>query len=167
MTVVVSAYVGLGSNLESPRQQIASALMALGNLPETSMQRCSSLYRSAPVGYEAQPDFVNAVACLHTALSPHDLLDALLAIEGEHGRTRGLRNGPRTLDLDLLLHGDSHIDEAGLQVPHPRLTERAFVVVPLAEIAPALVLRDGSNVTELAARLAAVQRIERMEDGLA
>jgi 2-amino-4-hydroxy-6-hydroxymethyldihydropteridine diphosphokinase len=164
---VVSAYVGLGSNLESPRQQIASALAALGALPGTSMQRCSSLYRSAPVGYAAQPDFVNAVACLNTALSPRELLDALLAIEGEHGRTRGVRNGPRTLDLDLLLHGDASIDEAGLQVPHPRLTERAFVVVPLAEIAPALVLADGRTVIDLATSLAAVQRIERMEDGVA
>ncbi len=167
MTVVVSAYVGLGANLESPRQQIASALAALGALPGTSMQRCSSLYRSAPVGYAAQPDFVNAVACLHTALSPRELLDALLAIEGEHGRTRGVRNGPRTLDLDLLLHGDASINEAGLQVPHPRLTERAFVVVPLAEIAPALVLADGRPVIDLATSLAAVQRIERMEDGVA
>lgn len=167
MTVVVSAYVGLGSNLESPRQQIASALAALGALPETSMQRCSSLYRSAPVGYAAQPDFVNAVACLQTALSPRELLDALLAIESEHGRTRTVRNGPRTLDLDLLLHGDASIDKAGLQVPHPRLTERAFVVVPLAEIAPALVLPDGRPVIDLATRLAAVQRIERMQDGLA
>jgi len=164
---VVSAYVGLGSNLESPRQQIASALAALGALPGTSMQRCSSLYRSAPVGYAAQPDFVNAVACLNTALSPRELLDALLAIEGEHGRTRGVRNGPRTLDLDLLLHGDASLDEAGLQVPHPRLTERAFVVVPLAEIAPALMLADGRTVIDLATKLAAVQRIERMEDGVA
>jgi 2-amino-4-hydroxy-6-hydroxymethyldihydropteridine diphosphokinase len=98
---------------------------------------------------------------------PRELLDALLAIEGEHGRTRGVRNGPRTLDLDLLLHGDASIDEAGLQVPHPRLTERAFVVVPLAEIAPALVLADGRTVIDLATSLAAVQRIERMEDGVA
>lgn len=167
MTVVVSAYVGLGSNLDSPRQQITSALAALGRLPETTVQHCSSLYRSAPVGYAAQPDFVNAVVCLQTALSARELLDALLGIEGEHGRARSIRNGPRTLDLDLLLHGDVRIDEAGLQVPHPRLMERAFVVVPLAEIAPALVLPDGRDVTELATRLAAVQRIERMEDGLA
>lgn len=167
MTVLVSAYVGLGSNLESPREQITSALAALNGLPETAVRRCSCLYRSAPVGYAAQPDFVNAVARLQTGLSPRELLDALLAIEGAHARTRDLRNGPRTLDLDLLIHGDACIDEAGLQVPHPRLSERAFVVVPLAEIAPALVLADGRAVGELAKRLAATQRIERMEDGLA
>lgn len=167
MTVVVSAYVGLGANLASPRQQITSALAALGDLPATTVHCCSSLYRSAPVGYAAQPDFVNAVACLQTSLSPRQLLDALLAIEGEHGRTRDIRNGPRTLDLDLLLHGDIRIEEAGLQVPHPRLAERAFVVVPLAEIAPTLVLPDGRTVAALAERLSAVQRIERMQDGLA
>lgn len=167
MTVAVSAYVGLGSNLESPRRQIASALEALDALPGTSLQSCSSLYRTAPVGYAGQPDFVNAVVCLHTALAPRELLEALLVIEREHGRTRALRNGPRTLDLDLLLHGDVSVDEPGLQVPHPRLAERAFVLVPLAEIAPALVLPDGGTVSELARTLAGTQRIERIDDAVA
>jgi len=167
VTVAVSAYVGLGSNLESPRRQIASALEALDALPGTSVQSCSSLYRTAPVGYAGQPDFVNAVVCLKTALGPRQLLDALLEIEGEHGRTRSVRNGPRTLDLDLLLHGDVRVDEPGLQVPHPRLTERAFVLVPLAEIAPTLVLPDGVFVAELAPALAGAQRIERIDDAVA
>jgi 2-amino-4-hydroxy-6-hydroxymethyldihydropteridine diphosphokinase len=167
VTVAVSAYVGLGSNLESPRRQITTAVAALDALPGTSVQCCSSLYRSAPVGYADQPDFVNAVARVQTRLSPRELLDALLAIEREHGRTRTLRNGPRTLDLDLLLHGDAMIDAPGLQIPHPRLAERAFVVVPLAEIAPALMLPDGLPVAELARQLVASQRIERMDDGLA
>ncbi len=167
MTVAVAAYVGLGSNLQSPRRQIASALAALGALPGTSVQCCSSLYRTAPVGYAGQPDFVNAVACLHTALGPRQLLDALLEIEREHGRTRSVRNGPRTLDLDLLLHGDVRLDEPGLQVPHPRLAERAFVLVPLAEIAPALVLPDGGAVSVLAPALAGTQRIERIDDAVA
>jgi 2-amino-4-hydroxy-6-hydroxymethyldihydropteridine diphosphokinase len=167
VTVAVSAYVGLGSNLESPSWQIASALEALGALPGTSVHSCSSLYRTAPVGYAGQPDFVNAVVCLKTALAPRELLDALLSIEREHGRTRALRNGPRTLDLDLLLHGDVRIDEPGIQVPHPRLAERAFVVVPLAEIAPALVLPDGVAVAELAPALAGAQRIERIDDAVA
>ena len=167
MTVAVSAYVGLGSNLESPRRQITTAVAALGALPGTSLERCSSLYRSAPVGFADQPDFVNAVVCVQTSLSPHELLDALLAIEREHGRTRTVRNGPRTLDLDLLLHGDAMIDAPGLQIPHPRLAERAFVIVPLAEIAPALVLPDGLPVAQLAVKLVGTQRIERMADGLA
>ncbi len=167
MTVAVSAYVGLGSNLESPRRQIASALDALAALPGTAVQSCSSLYRTAPVGYAGQPDFVNAVVCLQTALGPRQLLDALLEIECEQGRTRSVRNGPRTLDLDLLLHGDVRVDEPGLQVPHPRLAERAFVLVPLAEIAPALVLPDGGTVSELARTLAGTQRIEKIDDAVA
>lgn len=119
------------------------------------------------MGYAGQPDFVNAVVCLQTALGPRQLLDALFEIEREHGRTRSVRNGPRTLDLDLLLHGDVRVDEPGLQVPHPRLAERAFVVVPLAEIAPALVLPDGVAASALALTLAGTQRIERIDDAVA
>jgi 2-amino-4-hydroxy-6-hydroxymethyldihydropteridine diphosphokinase len=147
--------------------QIASALTAIAALPETTLDRCSSLYRTAPVGLAGQPDFVNAVARLVTGLEPRALLDALLEIERDHGRVRTARNGPRTLDLDLLIHGDADLDEVGLQVPHPRLAERAFVLVPLAEIAPGLLLADGRNVRDVAAKLATAQRIERIEDGLA
>lgn len=167
MSLAVPAYVGLGSNLAAPARQIAEAVAALGAIPETSVERCSSLYRTAPMGFADQPDFVNAVVRVVTGLPPRALLDALLRVERDHGRVRGVRNGPRTLDLDLLLHGDARVDEDGLQVPHPRLAERAFVVVPLAEIAPELRLPDGRAVCDVAATLAAQQRIARMDDGMA
>ena len=109
---------------------------ALAGLPQTEVQRVSSLYRSAPVGYRDQPDFVNAVAQIATRHGPRALLEALLAIERQHGRVRGVPNGPRTLDLDVLLYGNQVVREPGLAIPHPRMHERAFVIVPLVEIAP-------------------------------
>lgn len=134
------AYVGLGSNLDHPADHVRAALEELQRLPETSLAAASSLYRSRPVGYAAQPDFVNAVAALRTALEPLALLRALQAIEARHGRerasARSFPNGPRTLDLDLLLYGDARLDQPGLTVPHPRMHERAFVLKPLLEIAP-------------------------------
>lgn len=136
----VSAYIGLGANLNDPAAQLTQAFDALARLPETHLVARSSLYASAPVGYVDQPDFVNAVAQLDTLLSPRALLAALLEIEQRHGRERGFRNAPRTLDLDLLLYGAARFHEDHLQVPHPRLIERAFVLLPLAEIAPALVI---------------------------
>lgn len=131
-----TAYVALGSNMNRPEEQLAAGVRALGALPDTTVDRVSSVYRSAPVGYANQPDFVNAVAQISTALAPRALLDALLTIEREHGRVREFPNAPRTLDLDIALYGDSAIHVPGLTVPHPRMHERAFVVVPLAEIAP-------------------------------
>lgn len=130
------AFVGLGANLEQPVEQVTQAIQELDAIARTQLLAVSSLYRSAPVGYADQPDFINAVAKLSTQLSPHELLDALHEIENRHGRRRSIRNAPRTLDLDLLLYGTLALDEDGLVVPHPRMHERAFVLLPLAEIAP-------------------------------
>ena len=130
------AYVALGSNLQEPQRQLQAGFAALGRLPDTQLIAQSSLYRSAPVGYVEQPDFVNAVAAIRTALAPQALLAALLAIEREHGRVRDFPNAPRTLDLDIALYGNEVIHEPGLSIPHPRMIERAFVLLPLAEIAP-------------------------------
>lgn len=130
------AYIALGSNLREPQQQLQAGFAALARLPDTQLIARSSLYRSAPVGYANQPDFVNAVAAISTTLLPRALLEALLSIEREHGRVREFPNAPRTLDLDIALYGEHVVNEPGLTVPHPRLHERAFVVVPLAEIAP-------------------------------
>jgi len=132
----VTAYVGLGANLGDPVHAIGEALHALGRMPQTELSRASSLYRSAPIGYAAQPGFVNAVAELRTSLSARQLLDELLALEALAGRRRSFPNAPRTLDLDLLLYGEERIEEPGLSVPHPRLHERRFVLEPLVEIAP-------------------------------
>jgi len=133
----VTAYVGLGSNLERPILQVSAALEALARLPRTELIARSSLYRTRPVGPPDQPDYINAVAGLSTALSAEALLDELQALEQRQGRVRGAeRWGPRTLDLDLLLYGLERIGGERLQVPHPRMAERGFVLYPLAEIAP-------------------------------
>ena len=133
---LIPAYVAIGSNLRDPVQQVAAGIEALAMLPNTRLAAVSPLYRSAPVGYAEQPDFVNAVARIETALAPRELLDALLGIEREFGRVREMKNGPRTLDLDIVLYGDTQVNEPGLVIPHPRMHERAFVVVPLADIDP-------------------------------
>jgi len=135
---VTLAFVGIGSNLDDPRAQVLRAFKALEALPHTRLVKKSSLYRSAPVGYAAQPDFVNAVAQLETGLPAERLLAELQAIELRHGRSRSFANAPRTLDLDLLLYGAAQLKTATLQVPHPRMRERAFVLKPLLEIAPQL-----------------------------
>lgn len=132
----VRAFVALGANLGDPVAQVESAIAALGALPHTRLVRASSLYRSAPVGYADQPDFINAVAEVSTELAPRELLDALLALELRCGRVRDFPNAPRTLDLDVILYGELAMHEHGLTIPHPRMHERAFVLVPLAEIAP-------------------------------
>jgi len=134
-----SAWIGLGSNLRDPRAQIGTAIVALSRLQQSELVRQSSLYRSAPWGLADQPEFVNAVVQIDTSLSPQQLMQALLAIEQDFGRQRsGPRWGPRILDLDMLLYADRIIDEPGLRVPHPHLRERAFVLLPLAEISPDL-----------------------------
>jgi 2-amino-4-hydroxy-6-hydroxymethyldihydropteridine diphosphokinase len=135
-------------------------LAELAALPASRLVAQSSLYRSAPVDATG-PDFVNAVAGIDTALSATDLLAALQSIEQRHGRVRGERNAPRTLDLDLLLHGEAVIDTPALTLPHPRLHERAFVLLPLAEVAPALVVPGRGAVRELLRGLGA-QAIERL-----
>jgi len=138
MSRPVLAHVALGANLGDARATVRDAIAALGRLPQTRLLRASALYRSAP--WEASgPDFINAVAAIETGLDAHELLQALQALELQAGRERPYRNAPRTLDLDLLLYGDAVIDSPELTVPHPRLRERAFVLLPLAEIAPTLV----------------------------
>lgn len=136
----VIATIGLGANLNDPAAQVEYALAELGRLPCTHLTARSSLYASAPVGYVDQPDFINAVAQVETTLAPRALLDALLDIEHRHGRERSFRNAPRTLDLDLLLYGHAHFHEEALTLPHPRMCERGFVLLPLLEIAPGTVI---------------------------
>jgi 2-amino-4-hydroxy-6-hydroxymethyldihydropteridine diphosphokinase len=145
----VRVFVALGSNLDDPVAQVESGARALGQLPDSRMIRCSSLYRSAPVGVGNQPDFINAVCELDSGLSPAGLMGALLAIERNHGRIREQPGGPRTLDLDLLLYGGATIHMPTLAVPHPRLHERAFVLYPLHEIAPDLVIPGRGPVAAL------------------
>ncbi|MFG0722272.1 2-amino-4-hydroxy-6-hydroxymethyldihydropteridine diphosphokinase [Pseudomonas sp. GLN_6] len=143
-------YIGLGSNLATPLEQLRSALTALTALPQTQLVAQSSFYASDPLGPADQPRYVNAVAALDTELSPLALLDALQTIELEQGRTRKAeRWGPRTLDLDILLFGERQLDEPRLTVPHYHMHARAFVLYPLAEIAPDLQLPDGRALTEL------------------
>lgn len=142
------AYVALGSNLQRPEAQVRAAFDALSALADTRVVRRSSLYRSAPVGYADQPDFINAVAEIATRLAPHDLLNALLAVEREAGRQREFRNAPRTLDLDLLLYDDLALHEPGLTLPHPRMHERAFVLLPLIEIAPDVTIPGKGSARE-------------------
>ena len=137
---MVTAYIGLGSNLGDRATNLQTALSELGNLPTISMARVSSLYETEPVGVTDQPEFLNAVAQIETSLSAMALLDVLLNLENKIGRVRTFRWGPRVIDLDLLLYGNQQIRLPTLTVPHPRLFERAFVLVPLAEIAPELVL---------------------------
>ena len=150
------AAIGLGANLGDAAATLREAIAELARLPRTELLRASRLYRTPAWGVTEQPDFINAVALVETALPPRDLLDALLAIERSFGRTRldGERWGPRTLDLDLLLHGDATIDEPGLRVPHPHLHERAFALLPLAEIAPEVEIPGIGMVGKLAAGMA-------------
>jgi 2-amino-4-hydroxy-6-hydroxymethyldihydropteridine diphosphokinase len=160
--VFVTAYVGLGANLDDPLEQLRSAARELERLPDTRHVRCSSFYRSAPVGVTAQPDFINAVCRLETALSARALMQALLHLESSHGRVRGPRKGgPRTLDLDLLLYGQETLHEPGVTVPHPRLHERAFVLAPLAELDPQTHIPGRGPVAALLAACAG-QRIEKL-----
>lgn len=147
-----TAYIGLGSNLAGPVRQVERALDELDGLPLTRRLARSPLYRSRPVGPQDQPDFVNAVASVTTRLSPLALLDQLQALEQRHRRVRQRHWGPRTLDLDLLLFDTRHLASARLTLPHPGLLERAFVLIPLAGIAPNLVL-DGISAAHRARSL--------------
>ena len=154
----VNAFIGIGGNLGDARATVEDALLRLAQLPASRLIVQSSLYRSAPIDAGGD-DYVNAVAQLHTTLSPHDLLTALQAIEQAHGRERPYRNAPRTLDLDILLYDDLVIADAHLQVPHPRMTERAFVLLPLLEIAPAISIPGHGAAADLRAQVAH-QRID-------
>ncbi len=149
------AYVGVGANLGDREGTIRTALAALDARPDVAVVAVSALRETDPVGYLDQPRFLNGAAALETELGPRELLDALLEVERELGRVRGVgpRYGPRPIDLDLLLHGDVVVDEPGLVVPHPRLHERLFALEPLAELDPALVVPGRGAVEDLIARL--------------
>lgn len=145
----MTAYVGLGSNLEKPLSQVKEGEKELALLPDTDLKAVSSFYRTRPVGPTDQPDFINAVAKISTRLPPEKLLDELQLLERRHGRIReGIRWGPRTLDLDVLLYGAMTIDTVRLKVPHPRLSERAFVLYPLSEIAADDLMIPGIGMLE-------------------
>lgn len=146
-----TAWIGLGSNQDSPLQQLHLALEALQQLPHSRLLDASPLYQSRPLGPSDQPDFLNMAARLDTGLAPLELLDQLLAIEDIQGRVRERHWGPRTIDLDLLLFDNRVIDEPRLQVPHPELPNRDFVLRPLADLAPALALPDGRRIEDLLA----------------
>lgn len=155
------AFVGLGSNLDEPRRQVEQAVGELGAIPRTKLLRASAMYRSAPVGYLEQPDFINAVAALDTALEPAELLGELQAIEARHGRARSFRNAPRTLDLDVLLYGDSSFESERLKIPHPRMHERAFVLRPLLELDSAISI-PGHGTARTLLEACSGQRTERI-----
>lgn len=158
---MVRATIGLGANLGEPMATLDAACAALAALPDTRWLRRSPWYRSAPVEATG-PDFVNAVVELDTLLAPLALLDALQTIELQHGRERPYRNAPRTLDLDLLLYGDQHLHTERLTLPHPRVTERAFVLLPLLDLQPDLAWPGIADLAALAQRLAREQGIERL-----
>jgi 2-amino-4-hydroxy-6-hydroxymethyldihydropteridine diphosphokinase len=143
------AAVALGSNMEDPERQVLRGFDEIAALPDTELIARSRLYRTAPVGYVDQPDFVNACALVETKLAPRALLDRLLAVEQRHGRVRDIPNGPRTLDLDILLYGDRVIDEPGLKVPHPRAHQRAFVLAPLVDVWPEATIPGHGEAREL------------------
>ena len=161
----VTAFIALGSNLDDPRAQIRSALDQLAAMPETRLVRRSSLYRNPPAGGLDQPEFMNAVAEIETRMTPRRLLDTLLDIERAHGRVRDYPNAPRTLDLDIVLYGGRAIDEPGLAVPHPRMLARAFVLVPLAEIAPDEVVPGAGKVADLVGKVDVSGMIRLPETG--
>lgn len=159
-----AVYIGLGSNLDAPRRQLESAIEALRQLPETDWLGVSPLYRSQPVGPQDQPDYVNAVAAIDTRLPPLQVLDALQAIEQQHGRRRdGERWGPRTLDLDVLLYGDEIIRQPRLTIPHPEMPRRGFVLKPLYDLAPALTIPGVGAVADLLAQISTTD-LERIND---
>jgi 2-amino-4-hydroxy-6-hydroxymethyldihydropteridine diphosphokinase len=142
-------FIGLGSNLLNPTQQLKLAVQEISQLPQTKIVKASSLYASKPMGPQNQPDYVNAVCKISTALSPYPLLDALQQIELKHGRVRKEeRWGPRTLDLDILLYGSMVEDTERLQLPHPGIADREFVLVPLFEITPDLLMPDGQPLAK-------------------
>ena len=154
-------FIALGANLGNPVATVRAAILALRQLPKTGFIAASSLYRTAPVGLKHQPDFINAVVELIAVVPAPTFLESLFAIEARFGRQRSVRNAPRTLDLDLLLYGDEISDDPQLTLPHPRLHERAFVLAPLVEIAPQLLIPGRGRVGDLLLRCAE-QRVEKL-----
>lgn len=163
MSLPVAVYIGLGSNLDDPRAQLRRAFEELAGIADSQIAARSPVYRSDPIGPPGQPDYLNAVVRLDTALAAEALLDALQAIEQAHQRQREIHWGPRTLDLDLLLYGDMEIASSRLQVPHPYMTERAFVLYPLADIAPDLVIPGHGPLVDLLAACPATG-LERLHE---
>ena len=145
----VRAAIALGSNMQDPPAQVRRGFEEIAALPATRLVATSPLYRTDPVGYLDQAPFVNACALVETDLAPRELLDRLLDLEQRHGRVRTIRNGPRTLDLDIVVYGDRRVDEPGLCIPHPRAHERAFVLKPLADVWPEAKLGDKGTAREL------------------
>lgn len=157
------AVVALGSNLDGPEARVRRAFGEVGALASTRLVARSALYRTAPVGFAEQPAFVNACALVETALGPRELLEGLLAIERSHGRVRDVPNGPRTLDLDIVLYGELCLHEHGLTLPHPRAHERAFVLAPLLDVWPEAVIPGRGAASSLRDRLRG-QQVERIAD---
>lgn len=157
------SYIGVGANLNNPKKRVQMAIAELTKLPATTLLIHSSLYRSRPLGSQNQPDYINAVAAIETALLPYELLRTLQGLEKRQGRQRnGERWGPRVIDLDILLYGDSQIQNDDLIIPHPQLTWREFVLYPLAEIAKNLILPTGESILTLKAKCS-VQGITRIK----
>ncbi len=163
------AYIGIGSNLKSPRNQVTSAIMHIDELNDVVVTAHSSLYETAPVGPQGQPDYINAVVQIDTYLNAHQLLIKLQNIENDHGRTRDIRWGARTLDLDILLFGEEILCDDRLQVPHPRMFERNFVIVPLAEVAPDYIFADGEKIQDIKQTLgiAGIKQVNQTDAQLA
>lgn len=145
---MATAFLGLGSNLGDRHANLKNAVELLVSNPRIEVVKVSTFYETEPVGYTDQPDFLNGVVMIETDLQPSELLAVILEIENLMGRIRTIRWGPRVLDIDVLLYNAEIIDEEGLQIPHPRMTERRFVLEPLAEIAPDLILPDGRTALQ-------------------
>lgn len=158
-------YVGLGANLGDPQAQIDWAITALGSLPDSYLEAVAPRYRSRALGPGRQPDYLNTAARLRTALPPLPLLRQLQRLENLRGRTREVRWGPRTLDLDLLLYGDHSVSTSELTLPHPGLSSRNFVLAPLLDLDPQLCLPDGRRIADLLARIgcAGIVRVSDLE----
>ncbi|ADG81100.1 2-amino-4-hydroxy-6- hydroxymethyldihydropteridine pyrophosphokinase [Thermincola ferriacetica] len=150
---MVRAYIALGSNQDNPREKIRTALQRMHEVDGITVRKVAPLYLTEPVGYEEQEWFYNTVAEIETALPPSELLAALQKIENHLGRVRTVRWGPRTIDLDIILYGDEKILEEDLQIPHPRFEERAFVLAPLKDLAPDMILPSGNKIGEALKRL--------------
>ena len=164
LSVQTDAYIALGSNMGDRELNLLRAVAEIGRLPDSKVTGLSSFYETSPVGVSGQPAFYNAVLRLHTALSPHELLERLLRIETDvFGRTRTVHWGPRRIDLDLLLHGETIISDDWLEVPHPRMSERRFVLQPLSDIAPELVHPvAGKSIAELLCALRTDETVTRI-----
>lgn len=156
----VTCYLGLGSNISDRGANLAEALRRLGRVPTVEIAKTSSIYETAPVGPQNQPDFFNQVVQAKVTCRARRLLEHVQGIEQEMGRVRTRRWGERIIDIDILLYGDETIEEPDLQIPHPRMLARQFVLVPLAEIAPDLLLPDGRRAADAAAGDAQVRRVE-------